>query len=483
MSEGGTEEVRRRLSSGRDVSFDWLPSDAPREAVATALMAFANTRTGGQLLIGADDRGNLHGVADGEAALDRAVSAALTLTPPLMLPLPRILDIDSRRAVLVTVPAGMAHVYSLNGRYLVRDGGTSVPLTPPAMRRLLIERGDITYEAEPARDAFRADLDWERATHYAVSIGENDVENALVKRGCLVREDGRVVPTNAGILLFGKDVRRFVRGAEITAVRFAGEAMGDTFTRDDISGTLPEQIRRAETFLRDTLRKGVTLGGSMARSEQYEYPLEAVRELVVNAVAHRDYSIQGDGIRLYVFKDRMEITSPGRLPGPVTVANIKDERFSRNPAIVQVLADLRYIERLGYGVDRVIELTRHHGLPEPVFTETDGGFKVTIYNALGSAQAATPATHSAIPETPKPAAIVDLLEMHRGVPLNPRQESVLTHLSDPANTRITNSELQRLHPDVHPETIRRDLSDLVTKDILLKMGEKRGSYYVLKKRD
>ena len=116
MSEGGTEEVRRRLSSGRDVSFDWLPSDAPREAVATALMAFANTRTGGQLLIGADDRGNLHGVADGEAALDRALSAALTLTPPLLLPLPRILDIDSRRAVLVTVPAGMAHVYSLNGR-------------------------------------------------------------------------------------------------------------------------------------------------------------------------------------------------------------------------------------------------------------------------------------------------------------------------------------------------------------------------------
>jgi ATP-dependent DNA helicase RecG len=445
-------------------------------------MAFANTRTGGQLLIGADDRGNLHGVADGEAALDRALSAALTLTPPLLLPLPRILDIDSRRAVLVTVPAGMAHVYSLNGRYLVRDGGTSVPLTPPAMRRLLIERGDITYEAEPARDATRADLDWERATHYAVSIGENDIETALIKRGCLMREGGRVVPTNAGILLFGKDVRRFIRGAEITAVRFAGDAMGDTFTRDDISGTLPEQIRRAETFLRDTLRKGVTLGGTMARNEQYEYPLEAVRELVVNAVAHRDYSIQGDGIRLYIFKDRMEITSPGRLPGPVTVANIKDERFSRNPAIVQVLADLRYIERLGYGVDRVIELTRQHGLPEPQFTETDGGFKVTIYNAVGSAHIATPAISVSTADANKTAA-VDLLEIHRGVPLNPRQESVLTYLSDPANTRITNSELQRLHPDVHPETIRRDLSDLVTKEILLKMGEKRGSYYVLKKRD
>ncbi|MBK8135121.1 MAG: putative DNA binding domain-containing protein [Chloroflexi bacterium] len=480
MSEAGADDVRHRLTNGRDAAFDWMPSDAPREAVATALMAFANTRTGGQLLIGADSEGHLHGVADGEAALDRALSAALTLTPPLILPVPRIVDVDSRRAVLVTVPAGMSHVYSLNGRYLVRDGGASIPLTPPAMRRLLIERGDITYEAEPARDANRLDLDWERATQYAAVLGEADVEQALIKRGCLVRENGQALPTHAGILLFGRDPRRFVRGAEITAVRFAGEAMGDTFTRDDISGTLPEQIKRAETFLRDTLRKGVTLGGAMARSEQYEYPLEAVRELVVNAVAHRDYSIQGDGIRLYVFKDRMEITSPGRLPGPVTVANIKDERFSRNPALVQVLADMRYIERLGYGVDRVIELTRQHGLPEPLFSETDGGFKVTIYNALTSPSAVPVAPVMVEPQKPQ---TVDLLARHRGIPLNPRQESVLTYLSEPHNTRITNSELQRLHPDVHPETIRRDLSDLVTKDILLKMGEKRGSYYVLRKRD
>src|SRR5690606_19643045 len=99
-----------------------------------------------------------------------------------------------------------------------------------------------------------------------------------------------------------------------TAVRFASEKMTDTFTRQDITGTLPDQIRRAETFLRDHLRVGVELQGAMERREQFEYPLEAARELVVNAVAHRDYSISGDGIRLYLFKDHMEITSPGLLP-------------------------------------------------------------------------------------------------------------------------------------------------------------------------
>ena len=121
------------------------------------------------------------------------------------------------------------------------------------------------------------------------------------------------------------------------------EKRSDVFTRQDIVGTLPQQIQRVETFLIDNLRRGVQLGEYMARTELMEYPLKAVRELVVNAVAHRDYSIQGDGIRLYLFSDRLEITSPGGLPGPVTVDNIVDERFSRNSAIVQILSDMGFI--------------------------------------------------------------------------------------------------------------------------------------------
>ena len=132
--------------------------------------------------------------------------------------------------------------------------------------------------------------------------------------------------------------------------------MSDSFKREDIVGTIPDQIRRAEAFLIDHLRKEVSIGKTMERTETFEYPLEAARELVVNAAAHRDYSIAGDGIRLFIFRNRMEVTSPGGLPGPVTIDNIKDERFSRNPVIVQVLSDMGFIERLGYGVDRVIDL-------------------------------------------------------------------------------------------------------------------------------
>jgi ATP-dependent DNA helicase RecG len=335
-----------------------------------------------------------------------------------------------------------------------------------------MERGEVSFETEVTRAAAIDDLDWEKAKAYVNSltgIGEN-VEQVLLKRGCLVEQDGNVRPTNAGVLLFGKDPQRFIRGADITAVRFAGEAMSDTFSRQDIVGTLPDQIRRAETFLVDHLRKDIQLGQSMAREENFEYPMEAARELVVNAVAHRDYRISGDGIRLFIFSSRMEVTSPGGLPGPVTIDNIKDERFSRNPAIVQVLSDMGFIERLGYGVDRVIDLMQQQKLHAPEFEERSGSFRVILRNEnLAMAESGG--------SIKLPAAQFN--GFFRGEQINPRQESALIYLHQEGNSRITNSDLQALCTDVHPETIRRDLADLVAKKILRKMGEKRGSYYIL----
>ena len=224
---------------------------------------------------------------------------------------------NDRPVVVAHIPPGMPHVYSLDGRYLFRQGTENSPLKPRDLRRLIIERGEVSFETDIARGASLDDLDWERAHAYAaglVGISDASAETILLKRGCLTEHTGRLRPTNAGILLFGKEPQVFIRGAEITAARFAGDSMSDTFTKQDITGTLPEQLRRAETFLVDNLRRGVQIGKTMARAENFEYPLEAARELVVNAVAHRDYSIGGDGIRLLIFRDRMEVTSPGGLP-------------------------------------------------------------------------------------------------------------------------------------------------------------------------
>ena len=121
----------------------------------------------------------------------------------------------------------------------------------------------------------------------------------------------------------------------------------------------------------------------LTHQEAPEYPLEAVRELLVNAVAHRDYNLQGDNIHLFIFADRLEVQSPGGLPGPVTLHNLLDARFARNAVITQVLSDLGFVERLGYGLDRVIESLKKCQAARPRFEEIAGSFRVTLQNHHG----------------------------------------------------------------------------------------------------
>ncbi len=468
------QDIQRLISAGRQADVDWLPGRAPVEDIAPILVAMANS-SGGTLLLGVAPRTDvIAGVDDAEAAIERVLRATLATTPPLIIPLAEKATIGQFSLVVVDVPRGLPHIYAYDGRFLIREGVQNRALDARGLRALLIQRGDVSFEEEVATSASRDDLDWDLVEAYAADLkgfGGLAPEEVLLKRGCLVKDaEGVLRPTHAGILLFGKAPQEIIRGSDITAARFAGTVMSDTFTRQDIGGTLPAQLRRAQTFLVDNLRKQVQMGATMARDEQFEYPMEAAREVVVNAVAHRDYSIQGDGVRLYIFADRMEVSSPGELPGPVTVDNIVDERFSRNPIIVQVLSDMGFIERLGYGIDRVIALMKAQSLPAPKFEETAGGVRVTLRS---DRQEEAPVEQGVLP--------AGFDGQYRGLEVNPRQEYALDFLINRGNPRITNKDLQELCPDVHAETLRRDFADLVNKGILIKMGQKRGSYYVLKK--
>ncbi|MGJ3238481.1 MAG: ATP-binding protein [Anaerolineae bacterium] len=464
------EDLRTIIDDGEHATLAWALADDALPRLAETMVAMANTN-GGQIIMGvADDQ--IVGVADPQAASDALIEAALATEPPLIIPVPEMLQVDGCTLITAYIPSGMPNVYAYQGKYLRRRDAHNAPLSVTRLRRLMIKRGEMNYEAGITQDASLNDIDWEQAEQYADNLkgfGEKDVREILLKRGCLVRYDGKLYPTNAGILLFGRDPQRFIIASDITAVRFAGQTMSDTFNRQDITGTLAEQIKRAETFLVDHLRKSVTISDKMRREENFEYPLEAARELLINAVAHRDYSIRGDNIRLFIYSNRMQVYSPGGLPGPMTLQNLREERFSRNPIIVQVLADMNFIEKLGYGVDRVIDLMRAKNLREPDFHERTGGFEVVIYNALGNARELADGS-------------ISFDGVYKGQPINERQEAALVFLHTSKNSRITNSDLKELFEDVHPETLRRDLADLVTKEILVKLGAKRGSYYMLKEK-
>ncbi|MDI9549995.1 MAG: ATP-binding protein [Chloroflexota bacterium] len=466
------EEFFAQLENGQGERVAFAPAKTAAKTLAETLAAMANGG-GGTVFLGVNARGTIQKDNDAEALRKLVDQAGLLAEPPLILPVPQTLSGERGTVLAVQIPPGLPHIYSLHGQYLTRSGAENRQLTTLELRRLLLERGDTGFEAQLAPGATLEDMDEARVVRYLELlsfVSADDVPQALLARGCLGygatgprgkgAQDVQLVPTVAGILLFGRNPQQFLRSAEVVCVRYAGNTMGDEFVRQDIGGSLPDQIRQAEAFVMTNMRRGMRIRG-FAREDTDQFPIAVVREAIVNAIAHRDYSIRGDGIRLFMFNDRLEIYSPGRLPGHVTLENLVEERYSRNEAIVAVLSDMGYIERLGYGIDRMIATMVEQGLPEPEFAETSAGFKVTLYAAgldLGDA------------ETPKPK--------WGHAFLNERQEQALAYVQ--ANGRITNSDYQRLVPDVSAETIRRDLADLVEQNLLLRIGEKRATYYILK---
>jgi len=432
-----------------------LPAEAGTRKLAQTLAALANA-SGGTVLIALPEKPDA-----GEAIVDRAVEAALSCQPPLIIALPQSVEVDGRAFLSLTVPPGLPHVYAHDNVYWRREGSANVPLGPRPLRELFLARSNPGQDSLPVAGAAAGDLDWEAAQAYADSLPSRpgvSLQELLRQRGAL---DADYAPTFAGILLFGREPQRFLPAAEILLVRYPGTTMGDVFLKETARGPLPQQIRQAEAFLAANMRRGARID-ALERAERPEYPLPVVRESIVNAVAHRDYAIAGEEIRILLFADRLEVYSPGRLPGHVTLENLARERFARNQILVQLLSDLGFVERLGYGIDRMLQLMSAEGLPPPVFEETANGFRVSLRG------------HGERLIESRPDGF-----RWASLALNPRQGQALAYVAE--HGRISNRDLQELCRGVSAETIRRDLADLVDQDVLIRIGDKRATFYILKR--
>jgi ATP-dependent DNA helicase RecG len=353
-----------------------------------------------------------------------------------------------------------------DGRVLVRTGVENRVLSGAQLQQIAATRITGEYEAETVPGATRDDFDagalrefvemWEKRQGRPLSRPLDDV---LLEMGWLTAGGA---PTVAGVLLFGKNPQAFIPRSGLTFVRFDGTRVhreeGDPGygRRVEFNGPLAHIIQRAWDILQDEIRVGAVVRG-LERKEQWQYPPTAIREALVNAVAHRDYRVRGRAIEVRMFSDRLEISSPGGLPGFITIDNIVDEHFSRNPRIVNGLFQWGYIEELGLGVDLMIQDMVNAGHPPPQFRAQEYAFTVVFENV-----------HQRQPVAP----------MSTDVMMNERQAKALTYVQQ--HDRITNRDYQALCPDVTAETLRLDLVDLVERGILLKIGEKRGTYYILK---
>lgn len=439
-----------------------LMPEPEAQLLAETLVAFANS-DGGTILIGVDERGQFTGQVYADEVEVALRAAARECRPPVEARWHQAAAEEG--LVFAIVVARSPELHSLaDGRVLIRTGAENRPLSGDQIRQLAATKSTGDFEAEPAPGAQGGDFDGEVIAEFIAKWEERrhrewtrPVDDLLFEVGA-VDEDGH--PTVAGVLLFARNPQAFLPRSGLTFVKFVGtqprgEAGQPGYSRrEEIGGPLARIIQRTWEIVGDEMRTGAVVTG-LEREERTEYPVAAVREALVNAVAHRDYRLGGRRIEVRMFADRMEISSPGGLPGFITVDNIIEEHFSRNPRLVSGLYQWGYIEELGLGVDLMVEEMVRAGHPAPKFRDTPYSFTVTLYNVRE--RAPLPAwTHT----------------------MNERQARALAYVQE--HGRIANREYRTFCPDVSAETLRLDLVDLVEQGILLKIGAKKGTYYIMK---
>jgi ATP-dependent DNA helicase RecG len=368
--EGKTLEFKRDLSS-------------PRNLLKT-LVAFANT-AGGYLLVGVDDERQVVGVAqplDEEERLANLISDSIA---PRLVPDIELLNHAGKDLLRVQVfPSGLRPHYlkaeGIDGGAYVRLGSSSRQAGPELVAELQRSAAGVVFDELPMPALTINDLDLDTARRWFGDQRALD-EKALLTLRLLVREQGRLVPTKGAVLLFGKQRELHFPDAWVQCGRFAGTDKTHIIDHRDIHAALPDCVEQVLDFLKKHAMRGADFS-EVRRKDVWSIPLLMLREAVINALVHADYSQVGVPIRVAFFDDRIEVESPGILVPGLTVEDMKLGVSSlRNRVIGRVFRELNLIEQWGSGVRRIFSEAQALGLPEPAIVEVGMRLRLTVYIA------------------------------------------------------------------------------------------------------
>jgi len=377
------KELIELIVKGEDSYTEFKEEKVHSNDLAAEIVAFANTE-GGKILLGLSDKKEIKGVTNPDKEMMRVENISRNnCEPPLTVNIEKI-KINKEIVLCIYIPKGPERPYRTNrGVYYIRSSSGKRQATREELLRLYQATRSIHYDELPVPATSIDELDiryfrrfFER--FYQTRIDENlDLNKLLENMKILTRQDKKLVFTVGGYLLFGLNPQKELPFCKITIAKFEGNKIGEEFEKKDLEGNLEEQIKAADTVLNLYLKTRVNIKG-FENELQPEIPKEVLREVVVNAVAHRDYHITSQ-IRIFIFDDRLEIMSPGKLPNGITLENIKlGVHSERNPLIVSYLAKMGYMTQIGTGIVRMTRLLKEHTGKEPEFEERDQEFVVRI---------------------------------------------------------------------------------------------------------
>lgn len=403
-------ELLEIIANGENSGVEFKRDDLRPEQLAKEVVALLNFQ-GGKLLLGVEDDGTISGIQRPDLETWVMDTIFGRYVHPLALPFyEEVVFDDGRRVAVISLTQGTAKPYVLrnNNReeIFVRVGSTSRLATREQQARLFESGGLLHAEVLPVSGSKLDDLDQARLGDYLVNIAgdlmpprsQDDWERRLTGLGFMVgRPDGPAACTIAGLILFGRSPRRCLRYAGIRWMSFANDAKDYQAQDDSVldgplvalwegrpgagrriveDGLLERLVDRMRPFIS---REGGEVDDGLRRESSYCYPVEAIREALLNALVHRDWT-RSIEVEVVNYSDRLEVTSPGALQNSMTIEKmLAGQRSPRNPIIVEIMRDYGYVDARGMGVRRkIVPLTRDFSGKDAEFELTDDYLRVVI---------------------------------------------------------------------------------------------------------
>lgn len=438
----------RKKTETQDLEF----KSAWRDKYLKVISAFANS-DGGELRIGIADNGKPVGVKHAKKLLEdipNKVRDILGIIPDV-----GIKTENGKEIIVITIKPSSAPI-SYHGSFYVRSGSTNLELKGKQLTRFLISKSDKDWD-EFIEERFTVDdidIDTiEKFRNLAIKrlpfAKEEKGDIKLLQKLNLV-EDGKF--RRAAALLFSKNPKKYFTSAYVKIGKFLTDI--DIISSDDVEGNLFEQVEKSIELLRTKYLISKIRFEGIYRKEELEYPEEAMREAIINAVIHRDYT--GAHTQLKIYPDKLMLWNEGNLPKGVKIEDLKKNHLSkpRNELIADIFFKAGLIEAWGRGTIKITDECRKVGLPEPDFKEEFGGFSVCFHKDIYTE------------------------ENLRKMGLNERQIKAVMYVKDKG--RITNREYQEVC-NISERTATRDLIDLVSREVFEQIGiTGKGTNYIFK---
>ena len=402
MYESLTELIEK-ISLGEDTTIEFKRALPHRNSLADEIAAFANAR-GGVILIGVDDNREIVGIdrRDLDTAEKTVVEICQDSIDPVLFIFTEKLRIDDKNLLKIEVPRSL-FVHKTSNGYFIRQGSSKREMPTEQLARLFQSRSqariiafDEQFVPNTNKDTLKRDLYEQFITEGATA---DDIEDLLLKRRLLVKEDQQNRASVAGVLMCHDRPEDYLYNSFIQAVYYRGQQRDANYQIDakDFKGPLDQQIIGAMKFV--YRYNAVAAQKDIGRIDFPEYSMRAVFEAVVNAVVHRDYSKTGSKIRLFMFSDRLELYSPGALANTVTVDNLRYSQATRNELLARLLSEItldddmsrqvvqrHFLERRGEGVGIILNESETLSGKTPVYEVFDEELRLTIFAAKPSWQ-------------------------------------------------------------------------------------------------